>query len=137
MEICISDHMEIIYTYLMLTDVYVYTYVLIGVYTRNISSPLPYTYDQSNNGSICNDMPVVVKVAEPLEPYIYAQSGKMIMTIMKMIMMSMMMMMILIVMMMILMSINCSIIRTVYLCRVRRILVFITYVVFAERIFNM
>jgi hypothetical protein len=97
MEICIYDHMEIIHTYLMLTDVNIFTYILIGIYTRNITSPLPYTYDQSNNGSICNDMPVVVKVAEPLEPYIYAQSGKMMM-IMKMIMM-MSMMMILIVMM--------------------------------------
>jgi hypothetical protein len=67
--------------------------MFIGIYTKNISSSLPYTYDQSNNGSICNNMAVVVKVAESFEPYIYAESGVMMM------MMMIVMMMIMIVMM--------------------------------------
>jgi hypothetical protein len=35
----------------------------------------PYTYDHSNNVSLCNNMPATVQVADTLEPYVYAESG--------------------------------------------------------------
>jgi hypothetical protein len=48
-----------------------------GKLFRNISDhqPFPFTYDQSNNDSICNDMPANVQVADSMEPYIFANSG--------------------------------------------------------------
>jgi hypothetical protein len=46
-----------------------------GLYTKNVSTTFPYTYDQSNNNSICNNMPAVVSVADTFEPYVYAEKG--------------------------------------------------------------
>jgi hypothetical protein len=47
-----------------------------GTFIRNRSDqPYPFTYDQSNNNSICNDMPANVQVADSMEPYIFAKSG--------------------------------------------------------------